>query len=344
MGDAIVINGISKTYRSGGETVKALDNVSLAIREGEIFGLLGPNGAGKTSLISILAGILAPDAGYAEVVGLNCSRQAKKAQEVLNVVSGFTGVIYSLSVDEALMYYSLLYNVRDAKKKIASVVKLVGLEKARHLEADDLSSGMKQRYQIAKALLSDPCILILDEPTVGLDVESAITIRDIVKRLRKEGRTILLTTHNMFEAEELCDRIAFINHGKILVTGTVEQLKEKLVRERTIEVNCSDSEEVVRRLSQIRGVKAEATSQRLAMVSVDSYARMKDIMSALAGVQSEIYNLSALEPTLEETYLRLMSNKAATGRGPGRRPSDTRPRGRRGGIKGAVAEEEGLVE
>ncbi len=310
MGDAIVITDISKTYRSGGETVNALDNVSLAIREGEIFGLLGPNGAGKTSLISILAGILAPDAGHAEVVGLNCSREAKKAQEVLNVVSGFTGVIYSLSVEEALMYYALLYNVKGAKKKIASVIRMVGLEAARHLEADDLSSGMKQRYQIAKALLSDPCILILDEPTVGLDVESAISIRDIVKRLRKEGRTILLTTHNMFEAEELCDRIAFINHGKILATGTVDGLKEKLVRKRSIEVNCSDSGEVVERLSKIKGVNAEVRSGRLAMVSVDSYARMKDIMSALASVKSEIYNLSALEPTLEETYLRIINNKA----------------------------------
>jgi ABC-2 type transport system ATP-binding protein len=169
---------------------------------------------------------------------------------------------------------------------------------------------MKQRYQIAKALLSDPCVLILDEPTVGLDVESAITVRDIIKRLRREGRTILLTTHNLFEAEELCDRIAFINHGHILATGTVEELKGNLIRNRTIEVNCSDSTEVVERLSRIKGVDAVQKSGRLALVSVDSYARMKDIMKALSGVKSEIYNLSALEPTLEETYLSIINKPA----------------------------------
>ncbi|MFN7990560.1 MAG: ABC transporter ATP-binding protein [Candidatus Micrarchaeia archaeon] len=308
MGEAIVVSGVSKTYHSGAETVHALDNVSLSVREGEIFGLLGPNGAGKTTLISIIAGILTQDSGEATVLGLDTVRQTKKVHDAINVVSGFTGVLFSLSCEEALMYYSLIYNVHEPRKKIDAVIKATNIEDARKLEVEDFSSGMKQRYLIAKALLSDPKVIILDEPTVGLDVESAITVRDMIRKLRKEGRTILLTTHNMFEAEELCDRIAFINHGKIVDIGTVQQLKEKIVGKRAIEVNCSDSEDVIAALSKIKGVSAKAHSPRLVHLTVDSYKRMKDIMGSLSKIRSEIYNVSALEPSLEETYLRAMNN------------------------------------
>lgn len=309
MGATIEVKNVSKTYRSAGQTIRALRNVSLSVKEGEIFGLLGPNGAGKTSLISILAGIVSPDSGSAELLCLDCVGETKKIQHMINVVSGFTGVPSALSVEEALMYYCLLYNVRDPKGKIDSLLKLTDLEGARKIEAEDLSSGMKQRYLIAKALLNDPKVLILDEPTVGLDVESAITIRDMVKRLRSEGRTILLTTHNMFEAEELCDRIAFINHGRILDTGSVEQLKEKIIGERAIEVNCSDAAAVAKSLAGIKGVSVHAVSPRLVHIGVDSYRRMKDIMRALSGVKAEVFNVTALEPTLEETYLRIINNK-----------------------------------
>jgi ABC-2 type transport system ATP-binding protein len=316
MGKAIVVANISKTYRSGGQRVKALDNVSLEVNEGEIFGLLGPNGAGKTSLISILAGILTPDGGKASVFGIDCARDTKTAQKLLNVVSGFTGVLFSLSVEEALMYYCLLYSVKDPKSKIESVIKATNLEDARKLEAEDLSSGMKQRYLIAKGLLNDPRILILDEPTVGLDVESAIIIRDMVRKLRKNGHTILLTTHNMFEAEELCDRIAFINHGKIIDVGTVASLKEKIIGKRIIEVNCADSGPVAKALSGIKGVEASALSGKLVHVSVDSYRRMKEIMKVLSTLPLDIYNVSALEPTLEETYLKIMNEKGSKRKAP----------------------------
>ncbi len=309
MDNAIVLKNISKTFRSGGEMIKALNNVSLTIKEGEIFGLLGPNGAGKTSLISILAGILSPDAGEASVLGIDCINNAKKAQRHLNVISGFTGVLFTLSCEEALMYYCLLYNIKNPKEKIEEVIRLTNLEDARKLEVEDFSSGMKQRFHIAKALLNDPKVLILDEPTVGLDVESAISIREIIKKLRKEGRTLLLTTHNMFEAEELCDRIAFINHGKILKLGTLAELKEEIIGERVIEVNCSEPDTVIKNLSGLSGVSAYSRSSRLVHVSVDSYKRMKDIMKLLSRSKSEVYNVTALEPTLEETYLKIMNNK-----------------------------------
>ena len=313
MGEAISVRNVSKTYHSGREIILALDDVSLSVEEGEIFGLLGPNGAGKTTFISILAGILSPEKGTALIFGHDCVKETKYVQAGINIVSGFSGVIFSLSVEEALMYYSLLYSVPDAKKKIASVINEVGLAGSGKVEADDLSSGMKQRYLIAKGLLNDPKLLILDEPTVGLDVESAINIRNIIKRLKREGRTILLTTHNMFEAEELCDRIAFINHGKIVTIGTAPELKRKVVSKRIIEIHCSNEGWVQGTLSKLKGVEASIKSPNLVNVSVDSYKRMKDVMKALAGCDSEVYGVSELEPTLEEAYLKIINNKAERG-------------------------------
>ncbi len=311
MGQAIEVQNVSMTYHGGRNALRALSQVSISVREGEIFGLLGPNGAGKTTLISILSGILSPDSGTARIMGLDCAREAKKVQRILNVVSGFTGVIRSLSCQEALTYYCLLYNVRNRREKVDYVLRATGLEESRHVEADELSSGMKQRFLIAKGLLNDPAVLILDEPTVGLDVESAIGIRKMIKRLRKEGRTLLLTTHNMFEAEELCDRIAFINRGRIVATGTPASLKSRIVSRRVIEIHCTKEECVAGSLSGLSGVKAEIKSPNLVHVSVDSYKRMKGVLRALSGCDSDVYSVNELEPTLEKAYLKIMNSKGA---------------------------------
>lgn len=308
MPDAIALSNITKTFKDGKRVVHALEDVSLTVKNGEIFGLLGPNGAGKTTLISILSGILSQDAGQASVLGMDCAKRTRDVQRSINLVSGFSGVIYNLSLEEALMYYCLLYDVKDPKAKIDSVIRQVGLEEGRGREASDLSSGMKQRYLIAKGLLNDPKLLILDEPTVGLDVESAINIRSIIKQLRKDGRTIFLTTHNMFEAEELCDRIAFINHGKILAVGTSSQLKSKVVSKRVIEIHCSKEECVASSLSALKGVAVDIKSKGIVNVTVDDYKRMKDVMKTLAGCDSDVFGINELEPTLEETYLEYMND------------------------------------
>jgi ABC-2 type transport system ATP-binding protein len=309
MAEAISLRSISKSFREGKETVHALTGIDLEVKEGEIFGLLGPNGAGKTTLISILAGILSPDEGKAVIFDHDCTKETRKVQGMINVVSGFSGVIYALSLEEALTYYAMLYNVPDRKNKVDSVIKQVDLDEGRGREASDMSSGMKQRYLIAKGLLNDPKLLILDEPTVGLDVESAINIRGIVKRLRKEGRTIFLTTHNMFEAEELCDRIAFINHGKILAVGTAAELKGKVISKRIIEIHCSKEACVVGELNGMKGVEATIKSRNIVHVSVDTYKRMKDVLKSLSGCDSEVYSVNELEPTLEETYLQFMNKE-----------------------------------
>ncbi len=309
MDDAISVRNGSKTYRSGKETVIALDDISLSVKKGEIFGLLGPNGAGKTSLISILVGILNPDSGSAVIFGKDCVEETQAVQSSLNLVSGFSGAIGSLSVEEALTYYAMLYNVKDSKKVIARLLKQMNLYESRNWTAEDLSSGMRQRYFICRGLLNDPKLLVLDEPTVGLDVESAIDVRKIIRDLRAKGHTILLTTHNMFEAEELCDRIAFINHGKILAIGTPEELKGKIISQRTIEIHCSMEKCVAEQLKGMKGVKAQIKSPQIVHVTVDSYTKTKDIMRALASCNGEIYSVNEMEPTFEEIYLKFMNNK-----------------------------------
>jgi len=306
---AIEASNLSKTFMSAGRTIKALDDVSLEVGKGEIFGLLGPNGAGKTTLISILAGILSPDKGNAKVLGLDCVRQTKEVQRLINIVSGFSGVIYSLSLEEALMYYCMLYNVRDPQAKIRELIKKVGLEEAQGMVASDMSSGMKQRFLIARGLLNDPAVLLLDEPTVGLDVESAIAIRKMVNELAAEGRTIFLTTHNMFEAEELCGRMAFISKGKIVTIGKPSELRKKVKSKRTIEIHCSKEECVVGSLSGIKGVEAKVESPELVHASVDNYKRMKAVLAALSECDSDVFSVTELEPNFEETYLQIMKQK-----------------------------------
>lgn len=307
MADAIEVSDISKSFKGDSGVIKALESVSLDIKEGEIYGLLGPNGAGKTTLISVIVGIVTPDSGSASVLGFDCLKRSGEVKKRINVVSGFTGVLQSLTCEQALHYYGMLYSIPRIDARAKEVMGEVGLAGFGRRLTEDLSSGMKQRFMIAKALLNDPKVLIMDEPTVGLDVESAISIRSMVKDLRKKGRTILLTTHNMFEAEELCDRIAFINKGRIIARGTPKGLKSKIISKRRIEVHCSKEDCVVDSLSGIKGVAAKVRSPQMVSVEVDEYGKMKKVLKALAGCDSEIFGVSELEPTFEETYLKLIN-------------------------------------
>ena len=306
--EAVSVDNAFKNYRRGRETVQALNGVSLSVKEGEIFGLLGPNGAGKTTLISMLSGILSPDSGSVQVFGKDCAKQTQEVQANINVVSGFAGAPSSLSVHEALIYYSLLYSVKAPEKKVEELLRKMGLYESRDWVAEDLSSGMRQRFFICKGLLNDPRLLILDEPTVGLDVESAISVRKIVKELKEQGRTILLTTHNMFEAQELCDRIAFISHGKILAIGTPEELGKRISGKRTIEIHCSDEKSVMKGLKGLAGVDAAIKSPQIVHAGVGDYGKTKDVLRAISKCEGEIYSVSELEPTLEEIYLEFMKN------------------------------------
>ncbi len=223
--NAVRIINASKKFRQKDKIIQALDNVSLEIKKGEIFGLLGPNGAGKTTLISSICGLIELDKGEALVFEKNTKKQRNEVIKDINLITGFAGLLQGLTVEELLRYYAYLYAIKNKQHAIEKALKDSGLTEKRKQLAFTLSSGYKQRFYIAKALLTSPKLLLMDEPTVGLDVEMAMKIRKTILELKSKGITILLTTHYMLEAEHLCDRIALINEGKIVAQGTVQELK-----------------------------------------------------------------------------------------------------------------------
>ena len=232
---AIKAEGIFKTFRSGWwrkQEKQALKGINLQIEEGEIFGILGPNGAGKTTLLSILSTLLLPDRGKVHILGIDSLQNGHLIRERVNISSGNANFLWSLTVRENLHFYGMLYGLMGKRReeKVKTLINLFELEAHQDVPFDRLSTGMKQRLSLAKSLLNDPAILFLDEPTVGLDPSVSIRIREQIRSIQKERRmTVLLTTHNMKEAEYLCGRIAFLKAGEILTTGTAEALK-RMVR------------------------------------------------------------------------------------------------------------------
>ena len=232
---AIKAEGIFKIFRSGwrGRRQKeALKGINLQIEEGEIFGILGPNGAGKTTLLSIFSTLLLPDRGKVQIFGIDSLRNGHQIRERVNICSGNANFLWSLTVRENLHFYGMLYGLigRRRQEKVESLIELFELNEYRDVSFDQLSTGLKQRLSLAKSLVNDPEILFLDEPTVGLDPDVSVRIREMIQSVHIEkGMTVLLTTHNMREAEHLCGRIAFLKEGQILATGTAQALK-RMVR------------------------------------------------------------------------------------------------------------------
>jgi ABC-2 type transport system ATP-binding protein len=296
--NALTVKNVTKTFKEGDNTIFALDNVSLHIKKGEIYGLLGPNGAGKTTLINSIAGLITIDSGDLRVFSYNI-KQSQKIKQIINVVPGFSRCYSSLTVDEFLRMYSYLYAVQNWRKRRDEVIDLLELQKRRAQPLMSLSSGYKQRVLLAKALLTKPKLLLMDEPTVGLDVEIAIKMRGLMKKLKKEGHTILLTTHNMFDVEELCDRIALISQG------TINDVKKRIVERNGIEVECQQPRKVAAlfiELSYVLDVKVLSAGF---IIYVAQYRNIKKIMGKLARIDQKVFSIKILEPTLEEAFIKL---------------------------------------
>ncbi len=214
--------------------IEALKGISFSVNEGEILGLLGPNGAGKTTTIKILTTLLAPTSGEAKIFGYNCFGEEKHIRSNINFIfGGERGLYWRLSAYENLQYFGDIYKIPASvlKDRIKYLIKLVELDGREHEKVEGYSKGMKQRLQIARGLINDPKILFLDEPTIGLDPVGAKNLRNIILKLKAEGKTILLTTHYMYEADELCDRIAIINNGEIVDIDTSYNLKRKYLED-----------------------------------------------------------------------------------------------------------------
>ncbi len=240
---AVQAEDLRRIFRGRGQSgeITALDSVNLEVKKGEIFGLLGPNGAGKTTLIKILSTILLPTSGKATVLGMDVTKKTTEVRKRINLVSGGETPGYgSITVRENLWFFSQLYGLRGdiARERIARLAKELELTEYLSTRMHKLSTGYKQRLNLVRGFINSPDILFLDEPTLGLDVLSAMNLRRVIKAWIDEhpDKTILLTTHYMAEADVLCDRIAMINHGKILALDTPKGLRNIVLRE-----NISDS-------------------------------------------------------------------------------------------------------
>jgi ABC-2 type transport system ATP-binding protein len=300
------------------KTLVALDGVDLEVYQGELFGLLGPNGAGKTTLIKILTTLLAPSSGTAYVAGLDVVKQANEVRRVINMVSGGETSGYGiLKVRENLWMFSQFYGIswKDAYERIDEMLKVVELEDKAHALVNSLSTGQRQRMNFCRGFVTDPTVMFLDEPTLGLDVHAARIVRDFTKSWLEKNpdRTILLTTHYMAEADELCDRIAIIDHGKVLACDTPSNLKRMLQEQPVFEFTVAGvTDQTISALGAAPGVVRatgkpnESGSVHTLNLILESEAAIGSVVSTLTAQNSSILSLQKHEPTLEAVFIKLV--------------------------------------
>lgn len=319
---AIEVEELTRTYRSRKgvfrrttTVVEALKGISFEVERGELFGLLGPNGAGKTTTIKILTTLLLPSSGSARVLGFDPAREAQKVRGRIGYVFGGERGLYDrLSAIHNLQYFADLYRVpsADKRRRIAELVELVGLTGRERERVETYSRGMRQRLHIARGLLHDPEILFLDEPTIGLDPIGAREIRETIAGLRQAGKTILLTTHYMFEADALCGRLAVIAGGAFVATGTPADLKAAVADRTIVEIETFGvPEATIDRLRSVVGVTRVAVEARdqAQVVLVQSATGAELVPSLLRELEgSAVGKVVTREPTLEDAYVELVGS------------------------------------
>jgi ABC-2 type transport system ATP-binding protein len=297
--------------------VLAVEDVSFEIREGELFGLLGPNGAGKTTTVKMLTTLLIPTSGTATVKGFDVVKRADEVRKRIGFIfGGERGLYWRLSGVDNLRYFASLYGVDPAvsKKRIPYLLDLVGLNGRGDEFVSGYSRGMKQRLHVARTLLHDPDVLFLDEPTIGLDPVGARDFRQMILSLQSENKTILLTTHYMFEADALCDRIGVIDHGCIVALDTPAALKANVRDLNVVEVETfgvpEDVLEKLRALPFVDSLAVEDHEQKqmLLIQTPRGAEAVPDVMAALDG--QRLGRVVVREPTLEDAYIRLVGGKA----------------------------------
>jgi ABC-2 type transport system ATP-binding protein len=293
--------------------VEAVRGVSFAVEQGELFGLLGPNGAGKTTTIKMLITLLLPTSGTARVLGHDVVAEAREVRRRIGYVfGGDRGLYERLSALDNLRYFAELYGVpaREQRPRIDELLELVGLRGREGERVEGYSRGMRQRLHIARGLLHDPEVVFLDEPTIGVDPVGARDLRATIAGLVEGGKTVLLTTHYMFEADALCDRIAVIARGEIVAAGTPRQLKDRVSDGSVVEVEVFGGAEErlasVRGLGGVTGVAVEEREQaQVLVVQTEPGAELTHaILSRLDGVS--VGRVSSREPTLEDAYVQLV--------------------------------------
>lgn len=301
----IEVNGLTKSY--GG--LKAVDEVSFSVDKGEVFGLLGPNGAGKSTLISMITTLLKPDSGSITVNGYKLNGENSEIRKILGLVPQEIALYPTLTARENLSFWGRMYGLKGSllKDRVEEALEIAGLKDREKDRVDSYSGGMKRRINIAAALLHKPGVLIMDEPTVGIDPQSRNHILETVLKLNSEGMTVIYTSHYMEEVEFLCTRVAIVDHGKIIASGTKEELR-KLVGDNDIlnieQTGINDKTiEMVKKLEGLKGISME--ENKLKIITSDANTMLAKVISILDSQKCKIQSINLEQSNLESVFLHL---------------------------------------
>jgi len=321
--DPVEVRALSKSFttkegpilRKKRKSLVAADGISFSVPKGQIYGLLGPNGAGKTTTIKMLCTLITPTSGDAFINGYSIVEEPQKVRENLGVMlTGERTLYWKLTGRENLEYFAALYHLQhsDTKKRIDYLLQLLGLSDRKDTVVENYSTGMRIRLSFAKALLNEAPVLLFDEPTASLDPQSSRLIRDIIRDLKKDGYAIILTTHNMDEADVLSDRVAIIDHGRIVRYGSPSELKEKVKRNDVIEIeghNLSDqTADALQSFSEISKVAVSAidSNDNVGLLRIHAEKGkevLPKLLEFLVRKQVSITKVSFIEPTLEDVFI-----------------------------------------
>jgi ABC-2 type transport system ATP-binding protein len=310
---AIIAEGIKKTYPKTGKAPanRALNGVDLYVDQNSIFCILGPNGAGKTTLISILSGLLYPDAGTGVVWGFDILKEHRKIRNIVNFASGHANLPDNFTIDEMLNYFGMLYGLEKSVRirKTEELTRFFEIENYRKTPFNQLSTGLKQRLVLAKSLFNDPKVLFLDEPTVGLDPRVCLLIRSRLREWNEDkGTTIILTTHQMDEAEQLSDRIAFLRDGRFIRIGDAEELKKSILSHERVIVRGKNLLRVKESLSKIWGISEVQTDEDSISFQIDDKKKaLSLILKTFLENGAAIEHIEIMEPTLGDVFIELAS-------------------------------------
>jgi ABC-2 type transport system ATP-binding protein len=318
----VQVNSLSKTFetkegalfRKVPRTVVAVDSISFSVPKSEIFGLLGPNGAGKTTTIKMLCTLITPTSGDAYINGFSLAKDQQKVRENLGVMlTGERTLYWKLTGRENLEYFAALYHLDPsyARKRIEELLALVGLKERENMLVENYSTGMRIRLSFTKALLNEAPVLLFDEPTASLDPQSSRLIRDIIRDLKKAGHAIILTTHNMEEADVLSDRVAIIDRGKIVSLGPPSQLKEKVKSSDVIEIEghnlsdqTADALQTFSEVSKAAYSPVDSGEKGLLRIHAEKGKEvLPKILEFLVRKQASVTRVNFIEPTLEDVFI-----------------------------------------
>ena len=299
----IQVQNLTKLYGK----LMAVDHINFEVEKGEIFGFLGPNGAGKTTTLRMLTGVIKPDNGEANILGYSILKEPLNAKQNIGVVPETSNAYVDLSAWQNMMLMAELYGVpkNEAESRAKNLLDRLGIYERRDSKVKGFSKGMKQRLILCMALINDPVLIFLDEPTSGLDVQSSQMIRGILQEFSKEGKSIFLTTHNMDEANRLCDRVAIISHGKIAAIDRPAKLKTIIKRLNSVEISFDKTINIesVSEISYISEVRKEGDKF---VISTENVNGLINSLTNFAESQNlKIISINTLAPSLEEVFIQL---------------------------------------